>query len=168
MDLDALPYQFETNFDWVSIKIWDTLRDTLKLTHKVKGATYLGFVRSPCLKRIEGLENIEGLERVYISGCPNLDLDSIKVAEGVELDTTSAKHESLTTLHTVLNALSEEDAPVGDAGAGSTTGTAVGNGTVSDLGEVPEPKLALLNVPYKKRKKGIKGLIALLSAKSER
>ena len=169
VDLDALPYQFETNFDDVGIDIWDTLRDTLRLTHEVKGASYLLITRSPFLKKVEGLENIKGLIRVVIVDCPNLDLSSIKVAKGVSLDTASAKHESIPTLHTVLNALSEEDAPVGDAGTGSTTGSGtVGNGTVSDLGEVPEPKLALLNVPYKRRKKGIKGLIALLSNKSGR
>lgn len=154
----------------VTLSIYRSFYEELTLDHDISGITKLSIVDCAFLKEIKGLEHIKGLKSVSVDDCPLLNLESLKsqLPEGIELDLDYAKRESLTTLHTVLNALSEEDAPVGDAGAGSTTGTAVGNGTVSDLGEVPEPKLALLNVPYKKRKKGIKGLIALLSAKSER
>ena len=154
----------------VTLDIYRSFYEELTLDHDISGVTKLSIVDCAFLKEVKGLEHIKGLKSVSVEDCPLLNLESLKsqLPKGIELDLDYAKRESLTTLHTVLNALSEEDAPVGDAGTGSTTGTAVGNGTVSDLGEVPEPKLALLNVPYKKRKKGIKGLIALLSAKSER
>ena len=152
----------------VSLRIKDNYYEELTLDHDVEGVTMLSIKNCKWLKEIRGLEHFKGLEWFFIENCPKLDFKQIKaqLPEDVKTDFFNAKRESLTSLHTVLNALSEEDAPVGDAGTGSTT--AVGNGTVSDLGEVPEPKLALLNVPYKRRKKGIKGLIALLSDKSGR
>ena len=165
VDLDALPYQFETNFNWVIIKVWDTLRDTLKLTHQVKGASYLLITRSNCLKRIEGLENIKGLHKVLITGCPNLDLDSIKVEEGVVLDTAYASQpESLQVgqLGRVLGALDEDDIGMAvPATAGSGT---VGNGTVADAGKVPTPSMGLIKADWFKDKKKRKGLRALMSS----
>jgi len=162
--MDAVPYKVQSPVS-TRLKLSDILRSELNLTHKVKGVKFLDINYSKELVKVSGLKNIEGLKEIRIKESPKVDIEFIKK----QLPNVNLYiDESLTSLHTVLNALSEEDAPVGDAGTGSTTGTAVGNGTVSDLGEVPEPKLALLNVPYKKRKKGIKGLIALLSAKSER
>ena len=107
IDLDAIPYEFNTNADWMILNISDILRDKLKLTHEVKGVNCISIESSEFLKKIEGLEKFKGLAKVVIMDCPNLDTKSIKVVEGVELDVDYANMESLSLspLRVALNSI---------------------------------------------------------------